>query len=650
MVCLTYCINAQSLIRDWAKAYGGTKQDFAGEVLQTYDGGYIMCGLTYSIDGDVLIQHVPSGSVSEDVWIVKTDSAGDLQWQLCLGGTSYESGGGLIVTSDSGYVLTGRTCAVNGNLNQIYNGCDAYVLKINKAGTIEWQTTIGGSREDNAASLRQTSDNGFIFIGQTHSRDNDGVITGFHGTDAVNGDIVACKLTANGTIEWLKCLGGTEDETVIAGEQTADGGYIIGGSTRSNDGDITGNHHPSPTSTGKDFWVVKLTSIGDIQWQKCYGALYGEQEMTKFLPTRDGGFIAAGTSSTTSLPESDINCNNYTGGWLIKSDNLGAIQWQSCNYRLLGKQTNDDGFIVLHTGLVTKIDSSGNIQWASSFQLSNWGDPNYKSFLLDNDGGYFFTGTRDSNNTGIYIGWYGKLDSNGHVVYNVPGQDIFINDIIRNNDGNYVVAGSCSSTFSGYHGNMDYGLALYNIPPDNCLAAFTLQPNPLIQHDWFAVNQATGNGPLTYVWSWGDGTSSTGAAPSHTYSAPGYYNICLSIADSAGCTDTYCDSSTYIFKADEAVITVNVVHELPTAVEETKAAPVFTVFPNPADNRALLVAGTDMIGCLITITDIAGKILNTLNLSARSISLPIENLSSGMYFISISNGNQSTTRKLIIQK
>ncbi len=79
--------------------------------------------------------------------------------------------------------------------------------------------------------------------------------------------------------------------------------------------------------------------------------------------------------------------------------------------------------------------------------------------------------------------------------------------------------------------------------------------------NWIAVNQATGVAPISYLWSWGDGTSSTGATPSHIYSTPGYYNICLTITDANGCTGMYCDSSTYIFRSNSeaSMITINVI-------------------------------------------------------------------------------------------
>ncbi|MCW5908631.1 MAG: T9SS type A sorting domain-containing protein [Chitinophagales bacterium] len=114
-----------------------------------------------------------------------------------------------------------------------------------------------------------------------------------------------------------------------------------------------------------------------------------------------------------------------------------------------------------------------------------------------------------------------------------------------------------------------------------CTAHFVLFPDLNTPHNWFAVNQATGAAPISYLWSWGDGATSAGAFPTHTYDTAGYYNICLSITDANGCSATYCDSSVYLYKTENAV-TVNVVSQLPGNIKEADDAGEMFLFPNPA--------------------------------------------------------------------
>src|SRR5690349_19302471 len=114
--------------------------------------------------------------------------------------------------------------------------------------SIEWQKCFGGTGWDVAESIRQTSDGGYIVAGSTLS--NDGDVSSNHGSQ----DLWLVKLDNNGNIQWQKCLGGTDNDVAFSVQQTTDGGYIVGGQTVSNDGDVTGSHGIG------EYWIVKLNS------------------------------------------------------------------------------------------------------------------------------------------------------------------------------------------------------------------------------------------------------------------------------------------------------------------------------------------------------------------------------------------------------
>ena len=105
-----------------------------------------------------------------------------------------------------------------------------------QAPNIEWQKCLGGNSWDRAYSVQQTSDDGYIVAGYTDS--NDGDVSGYHG----GGDVWVVKLDRYGNIKWQKALGGSYDDKAYSVQQTSDGGYIVAGSTYSNDGDVSGNH------------------------------------------------------------------------------------------------------------------------------------------------------------------------------------------------------------------------------------------------------------------------------------------------------------------------------------------------------------------------------------------------------------------------
>ena len=116
-----------------------------------------------------------------------------------------------------------------------HGGADAWIVKLNSAGLIEWQRCIGGTGSDFGWYIQQTTDGGYVFAGSTDS--NDGDVSGNHGSN----DVWVVKLNAIGIIQWQKCLGGTGSEGAEGIEQTSDGGYIvIGNTTASADGDVSG--------------------------------------------------------------------------------------------------------------------------------------------------------------------------------------------------------------------------------------------------------------------------------------------------------------------------------------------------------------------------------------------------------------------------
>ncbi len=243
------------------------------------DGGYIVAGKSSSNDGDVTNHHGSIGSM--DYWVVKLDSTGTIQWQKCLGGTYGEVGYSIQQTDDDGYIVAGYSSSNDGDVTNNHGSVDYWVVKLDSLGTIQWQKCLGGSRDEEGYSIQQTADGGYIVAGSTYSKDGD--VTNNHGKS----DYWVVKLDSTGTIQWQKCLGGTHDDEALSIQQTADGGYIVAGDSGSNDGDVTNNHGKT------DYWIVKLDSTGIIQWQKCLGGSSYDEALS-IQQTADGGYIVAG--------------------------------------------------------------------------------------------------------------------------------------------------------------------------------------------------------------------------------------------------------------------------------------------------------------------------------------------------------------------
>ena len=331
---------------EWQKCLGGTKDDYACSVQQISDGGYIIAGFTKSNDGDVSGNH---GSF--DYWILKLYSSGEKEWQKCLGGSYDDKAVSIQQTYDGGYIIAGYTSSNNGDVSGNHGGIDSWIVKLNPLGDMEWQKCLGGIDSDVALFIEQTYDGGYIIAGFTSS--NNGDVSGMHGIE----DSWIVKLSPLGIIEWQKCLGGSNSDVTNSIQQTTDGGYIIAGSSWSNDDDVSGNHGES------DYWIVKLNSLGEIEWQKCLGGLNYESAFS-VQQTIDKGYIIAGY--TKSYNGDVVGQHGHNDYWIVKLNSSGEIEWQKClgglgdDWAWLVRQTFDGGYIIVGTTESNDEDVSGN--------------------------------------------------------------------------------------------------------------------------------------------------------------------------------------------------------------------------------------------------------------------------------------------------
>jgi len=306
-------------ILQWEKTYGGTGGDVAKSIIQTTDGGYILAGNSMSNNGDVIGNH---GSV--DYWIVKISSIGVLQWQKTLGGSNGDFASEIQQTTDGGYIVFGNSTSNNGDVTENHGGSDYWIVKISSTGVLQWQKTLGGSSDDLANSIKQTVDGGYILSGSSAS--NDGDVTENHGSY----DYWIVKLSTIGTIQWQKTFGGKDIDNGNQIQITSDGGYIVAGKTNSNDGDVTGT-----VNSFYRFWMVKFSNIGVLQWQRTYSSTNINCSALNILQTADDGYIVGG---------------NYGGnGRILKLSTSGnlELEWEDA-YRcplVSIQQTSDDGYI-----------------------------------------------------------------------------------------------------------------------------------------------------------------------------------------------------------------------------------------------------------------------------------------------------------------
>src|ERR1041385_7406487 len=199
----------------WQKTFGGTQFDQVQSVIQTFDGGFAAAGITTSNNGNVTGNHGFG-----DFWIIKMNASGVLLWQKSYGGSADDGAFSIAQTSDSGFVVAGSSTSANGNVTLNHGLNDYWIIKLNSTGVLQWQQSFGGSSVDIPYDVHQTSDLGYIIAGYTVS--NDGNVTGNHGFE----DFWIVKLSSSGTLQWQKTFGGSMDERAYSIQQTTDGGYI----------------------------------------------------------------------------------------------------------------------------------------------------------------------------------------------------------------------------------------------------------------------------------------------------------------------------------------------------------------------------------------------------------------------------------------
>jgi len=362
----------------FCKTIRGPENEWGNSLIQTSDGGYAIAGTTTSF-----------GAGLSDAYLVKLDANGNLQWTKTIGGKEFEDGYALIQTADGGYAIAGQTNSFGAG------GYDVYVVKLDANGNLQWTKTIGGKKEDvGLMSLIQTSDGGYAIAGATNS------------FGAGNGNVYVVKLDANGNLQWTKTIGGPGDEIGFSLIQTSDGGYAIAGSTFSfGAGD-------------EDVYVVKLDANGNLQWTKTIGGPKREWG-SSLTQTADGGYAIAGTTTSFGAGGEDV--------YVVKLDASGNLQWT----KTIGGKKEDAGISLIQTSdggyaiagytksfgaggedvYVVKLDASGNLQWTKTIGGEN--DDRGFSIIQTSDDGYAIAGSTTSfgaRGRDVYVI---KLDSNG---------------------------------------------------------------------------------------------------------------------------------------------------------------------------------------------------------------------------------------------
>jgi len=492
----------------WDYRFGGSDYDNITSLQKTMDGGLILGGWSPSgIGGD---KSQPSQG-NWDYWIVKTDSLGNKQWDKNFGGSDQEMLFTVQQTSDSGFILGGYSgSGISGDKTQPVWGPagdrDFWIVKTDALGIKQWDKDFGGTGSDYLGSIQQTADGGYILGGSS--------ISGISGDKTQpsrgNFDYWIVKIDALGIKQWDKDFGGTADDWIFSIQQTMDGGFILGGYSNSL---ISGDKSQS-TWGGNDYWILKTDSLGNKQWDRDFGGI--DQDVLYYIQqTTDSGFILGGCSGSGISGDKTQPTWGAWDYWIVKTDQLGNKLWD----KDFGGTSSEDEF-----GNVTQTQDGGFLIAGTSY--SNVG------------------GDKSEANLGAEQSWIVKTDSLGNKIWDktllTQGHDEIGFAIETTNPGCYIMSNSTSGGIAGHKTQNSRGASDYWIIKfcETLQAGFTspsyLCPGSCI--DFVNLSfQAT-----SFQWSFPGANPplSTDANPTNIcYSNPGTYDVQL-IATNANGSDT----------------------------------------------------------------------------------------------------------------
>lgn len=387
-----------------------------------------------------------------------------LLWQSAIGGKGYDNGIKMIPVDHNCFLLGGSTASANGlgEGNHSAGKRDLVVARVSAKGKVIWKTLIGGSQNDDFSDMTPTKDGGVLVIGTTESRDGHAEST--HGKM----DFLLVKLNRSGDIEWNKCYGGHGNDKGLAAIELSDGGYLIGGESGSNTGNMT--YHKG----GLDAWMARLDEKGNVLAEKSFGGRSNEK-VTQLVEIKEGRYLAL---CTTNSRGGDVkHPMGAKDVWAICVSKNFDIIWQETyggsdfdeahsiirnkdgDFVICGTTFSDDYDLDLTTnhGLgdswLFMITPNGNLAWSETYGGAKSDGAN--GVAQTPDGGYILVGTSNSKdkivpiNKGLYDGWIVRTDSNGKQIWagTLGGEDFeYLYSVHALENGNYMGLGFAEST------------------------------------------------------------------------------------------------------------------------------------------------------------------------------------------------------------
>lgn len=617
---------------DWQKRLGGNRNDIPFSFAATQDGGYVILGTTISDagNGDVTVRKGTSNPHTiKDYWVVKLDAAGAIEWDSTFGGdNSEEEMGQIIQTSDGGYILAGGTYSSNVAPGAGGGNRAIWVIKLDAQGRTTWDESYGTTREDYARTIIPTADGGYL-IGGAVALPSSGGPGGPGGPGSLGGGpvrAITLKIDGTGNEVWWKQYDDLSDTTTDITSLMAKpgGGYTLIGRS----GRPSSSTSMAKTQVG-DYLVGKLDDQGDKVWSRVLGGTRFDY-LNGGFQTADGGIVLCGH---THSEDNDLD------GIKKHADDISDL-W------------------------IVKVNAAGDsVLWSKSYGGGNADSIAYITRTLD--GGAIIAANTKSSADGDVSGtnkgktdvWILKLDPNGELEWEENfggGEDDVVRGLIAHDDGSFAILGTTGSTDGDLtgttgKGDLDYWIVKFeaptmdsmvvrvkdNLQPKITTAAGTLQLEALVYPTML---------PQQFVWSVtpGSGTATVDA------------NGLVTAGDSGTVwvKAEWAEDNTVI---DSVEITIDV------AEEEENPGSVYTtssgeqsirVYPNPAKGYLMLHAVETHPEMQLALYDLTGRIVYRTSVEENSLLQPmqvnISSVPSGVYLLELQAAGATITQRVSI--
>ncbi len=668
---ITFCDAQNPLVKQWDYRFGGTVNDNFTCYQQTADGGFILGGVSYSgISGDKT-QNIWGGS---DYWIIKIDSLGSKEWDKNFGGTNDDVLYSLQQTTDGGYILGGQSnSGISGDKTQnTWGNWDYWIVKIDSLGNKQWDKDFGGTNYDVLYSLLQTADGGYILGGESRSGISGDKTQSTWGYD----DYWIVKIDSLGNKQWDKDFGGTSVDVLLSLQQTPDGGYILGGGSQSG----IGGDKTQANWGGYDYWIVKIDSLGNKQWDKDFGGTSSDL-LQSLKQTADAGYILGGYSASNISGDKTQASWGWIDYWIVKIDSVGNKQWDK---------------------------DYGGADMEEFYSIQQTADNGY---LISGDSYSPISGDKTEANLGYEQIWILKTDSLGNKIWDktmfTPGHDE-TGLAIQTKDGCFAIASCSDGGVGGYKtqpswGDYDYWIIKFCDTTSLAVPTVAISSSDTTMCEKQCINffDLSQNAPTSWQWYFPGASPDTSTQQNPTnicYNLYGNYNVTLVACNAAGCdsvffpafinvlptppapvitvsNDTIFASGPYSFAWYEVsnpgivlstdsflVFTTgsyyviatdsngcNVVSNVVNTGLQSLSSEPFIITPNPASDE-LTISYAQHDKATIHIMNILGETLLSSEIKTENTKLNISSLPNGIYFLQFNSAGRNWNSRFVVQR